>query len=344
VSTTGDQKLEDEHQRAANAGEITIQTHAQKKDEKSESREAMKLRAKRWLGNFSSCYKISPGQQAQLDDGELTATKLYVANIKDYAAIISVKGWGGGMERADYMAHLGVHPGSGNQTPDQEFVEAAAEEFDLVGKAQVLNALAAEKSRGKLPSRIFLQWEADDIWDETDGHASFAVYIYGVARVLQTRFGSRFGGFIAQKLDNKKDKTTKQAIVPLDKAEKLRSQKGMQALADVFNLPVYLEVHPSFGEASIHRNDADKAIGIGAVEVADVQRHSNFGFWGHAAHCQFSDVKAIVSYGGGNTVSAEEKQGYSLGTKVIGIGVTRKSGKEISEFATKHQLMDQLIQ
>jgi hypothetical protein len=295
--------------------------------------------AKQWLETHSMCFKISPGAKSKLEGGKLAETKVHVADVKRSAVIVSVKGWGGGMQKEDFVAHVGKYPGGeemypggedgGGATPTADFVEAVAEEFQRIGEDQIFESLTGTQ-------QIFLQWEADELWDESDGFATFGVYIYGVARALQTNFGARFSGFVAQKLDNKKDKLTKRAVLPLDKAEKIRSQKGVQALADFFSLPVYLEVHPSFGDASIHGDAADQAMVAGAADIAFMQKHTSFGFWGHAAHCQFSDVKAIIAYGGGGTLPAEELQGYSSEAKVIGVQVTRKAGKDKSTFAAKH--------
>jgi hypothetical protein len=313
--------------------------------------------AKEWLKTYATCYKISPGRATQLENKQMTTMKMYMADTKRHAAIISVKGWGGGMTKEDFMAHLGVYPGEEGQTsptPKAEFIEAAAKEAaHLLGESGLFDMLAASQQK------IFIQWEADEIWDASNGFSTFAVYIYGVARALQTsKFATRFGGFIAQKLDNKKDKVTKRAIVPLDKAEKIRSQKGVQALADFFSLPIYLEVHPSFGAAGIHvEEDGEKAVedgkkatedgekavtamAAGAANIASIQKNTNFGFWGHAAHCQFRGVKTIIAYGGGGCLPAEELQGYSRDTKVIGVKVTRRAGKETSSFAEGHAICD----
>jgi hypothetical protein len=288
--------------------------------------------AKQWLQIYSKCYKITPGSEAKLSDPTKLATKMYVADIKQDAAIISVKGWGGGMKKEDFVAHLGVCPSGkdgGSPTPTAEFVEASAKQFQQIAENGLFESLAGLQ-------KIFVQWEADEIWDESDGFSTFAVYLYGVASALQTKFGKRFCGFISQKLDNKKDKLTTQALLPLDKAEKIRSQKGVQALANFFNLPIYLEVHPSFGDPKIHGGDPDTAMVAGAADIAFMQKHTSFGFWGHAAHSQFSNVKAIIAYGGGGTLPAEELQGYSAKTTIVGMHVTRKAGKEKSTFAEKH--------
>jgi hypothetical protein len=40
-------------------------------------------------------------------------------------------------------------------------------------------------------------------------------------------------------------------------------------------------VHPSFGDASIHGGAANQAMVAGAADIAFVQKHTPFGFWGH---------------------------------------------------------------
>lgn len=155
---------------------------------------------------------------------------------------------------------------------------------------------------------VIVQWDGDKIASEK-GFSTYGVFLHAVLRACSF-LGIRVRAVVCTKL------TT------AEKAPKFSAkwgEIGAEALCDEFQVPGFSVAFPLEDDAMVKQE----------------QKSTGYGFFGSQMNQMMRNPKLILAFGGGDVLTAEEREGFS-NTTIRAWSITRKGGDESSAFATKH--------
>lgn len=223
---------------------------------------------------------------------------LILSSVKSDAKveILQIKGWGSGIQPSDYETFF-----SSLGYPHQKLnLDPKDPSFQQVVRNVIGPYMGALNGK-----KFWLQWDGDAIKLDTYGYLMAAlIKILYDANMLH--------GVMCMKL------TTEDKMRGF--RETFMVEKGGSIIQDLCpKLPFISVAYPL-------ENDP---------EVKAEQKRTGYGFYGACLNNMFIGKKIIISFGGGDVLSAEEAQGY-INTSIIAFRMTRRDGKEESAFANKH--------